>query len=142
MQQTCRRNKPIRHFSLRCIRTTPWRWKISQWLHKPTEPRLRCWRTISELSIQVATLTAKIATVQSENSRLKNREIIWPRPSTAIRRPATRPHQIRTRTKTEIFIQRAEKNSTLTGTDPLTATRWRKLTRPQLVASQRMATTN
>ena len=34
--------------------------------------------TISELSSQVATLTAKLETSQSENDRLKNWDIVWP----------------------------------------------------------------
>ena len=46
---------------------------------------------ISELSIQVATLTAKLATAKSDNARLKNRDIVQPRPSTAIGRPEILP---------------------------------------------------
>ena len=98
-------------------------------------------KTISGLLSQVATLTAKLATSQSENARLKNRDIVQPWPSTAIRRPEIRPRQIQTQTKTTMSTPRAE-NSTLTGTAPLTATRWRNLTCPQLVASQIMDTTN
>ena len=41
-------------------------------------------KTISELSIQVAHITAKLATSQAESDRLKNRDIVQPQPSTAI----------------------------------------------------------
>ena len=92
-------------------------------------------KTISELLIQVAHLTAKIATAQAENARLKNRDILQPRPSTAISCAAFRPHQIQTQAKTEMCTPRADKNPTLTGTDPPTTTRSRKHTRPQHVAS-------
>ena len=36
MQQTYTPHMPMGHFSPRCSRTTPWNWRISQWLHKPT----------------------------------------------------------------------------------------------------------
>ena len=45
-------------------------------------------KTISELSSQVATLTAKLATAQSKNAWLKNRDIVQSQPSTSIGRPA------------------------------------------------------
>ena len=93
-------------------------------------------KKISEISIQVATFTAKLATAQSENTRVKNWYIVQPRPSTPIGRPAIRLRQIQTQTDTKICISRAEKNSTLTGNSHLTSTRWRKCTRPQPVASQ------
>ena len=44
MQQTHTPHKPMRHFSPRCSRTTPWHWRISQRLHKPIEHRSRCSR--------------------------------------------------------------------------------------------------
>ena len=97
-------------------------------------------KTISELSIQVTHLTAKLATAQAENARLKNWDIVQPQPSTAIRRPTIRPRQIQPQAKTEMCNPRADKNLTLTVNVPPTATRWRKHTYPRLVASQRMGT--
>ena len=44
-------------------------------------------KRILDISSQVATLTAKLATAKSDNDRLKNRNIFQPRPSTAIGRP-------------------------------------------------------
>ena len=66
----------------------------------------------------------------------KNYDIVRPRPSMAIGRPEIRPHQIRTRLKTEVSIPGADKNSTLTGISHLTCTKWRNIICPQLVASQ------
>ena len=85
-------------------------------------------KTILELSSQVAHLTVKLATEQIKNSRLKNRDIVQPRPSTAIEPPSIRPCQIQTQAKTEMCTPRADKNSTLTGTAPPMDTRWRKHT--------------
>ena len=87
-------------------------------------------KTISDLLSQVAHITEKLATAQAENARLKNRDIVQPRPHMAIRRPEIRPRQIQTQAKTEMHTPSADKNSILTGTAPLTATRWRKHTRP------------
>ena len=44
-------------------------------------------KTTLELLSQVAILATKLATAQSKNDHLKNGDIVWPRPSTAIRRP-------------------------------------------------------
>ena len=99
-------------------------------------------KKISEILSQVATLTTKLATAKSNNARLKNRDIVQPRPSTAIGHPEIRPRQIQTQTKTAMCTPRADKNSTLTGTDPITATMWRNFTRPRLVSSQIMDTTS
>ena len=44
-------------------------------------------KTISELSIQVATLTAKLETAQYENAGMKNWDIVQPQLSTAIGHP-------------------------------------------------------
>ena len=52
-------------------------------------------KTIAELSTQVFTVTAKLATAHSENDRLKNRDIVRPQPSTDIVRPVIRPHPIK-----------------------------------------------
>ena len=99
-------------------------------------------KTISELSIQVAHLNTKLATLQAKNSRLKNQYIVQPRPSSAIGRPEIRPRQIQTQAKTEMCTPRVDKNSTLKGTAPPTDTRWNKHTHPRRVASQRMGTTS
>ena len=80
-------------------------------------------KMISEISSQVATLTEKLATAEYKNAKLKNWDIFQPRPSTTIGRPAIRPFQIQTQTKSEMCTPRADKNSTLTDTAPLTATR-------------------
>ena len=60
-------------------------------------------KTISELLIQVATLTTKLVTAQSETAWLKNWDIVHPLLSTAIGRPAIRPYQSQTQTKTAIY---------------------------------------
>ena len=80
-------------------------------------------KIILELSIQAATLTDKLATVQSQNARLKNRYIVQPRPSTAIRRPSIQPHPIITQSKTAMSIQGADTNSTLADIAHFTGTR-------------------
>ena len=72
-------------------------------------------KKISEISTQVATLTAKLATAHSENTRLKNRDIVRPQPSTDIVRPETTPHPIRICSRNEMSIQGAGTNATLTG---------------------------
>ena len=41
MQWTYTLHKPMQHFSPRCSRTTPWLWRISKRLHKPTEHQSR-----------------------------------------------------------------------------------------------------
>ena len=87
-------------------------------------------KTVSELSSQVAHLTAKLATAQAENAQLKNRDIVQPRPSTGAGRPEIRPYQIQPQSKIEMFTPITDKNSTLTGTASPTATRWRRHTRP------------
>ena len=93
-------------------------------------------KTVSELLSQFSTLTARLATEQSENASLKNRDIVWPRPSTAIGIPAIRPHQIRIRSKTAMSIRVSETNSTLKGISHIKGTRSRSHTRPQVVASR------
>ena len=83
MQQMYTMHKPMRHFSLRCSRTTPWLWRISWRLHKPTEHRLPCSRR------QYRRYWSKLFT-SPQNSRQhkprtsgwKNRYIVQPRPST------------------------------------------------------------
>ena len=80
-------------------------------------------RKILELSSQVATLTAKLATAQSKNARLKNWYTIIPQPSTEIVNTTIRHHMIRLCTRTSMSIKGVGKNSTLTGIDQLTGTR-------------------
>ena len=99
-------------------------------------------RKISELSSQVAQLAAKLATAQAKNSRIKNRDINQPQPGMDIRRPSTRPLQILTQVKIEMYILEADRGSTLRVTAPPTYTRWRGCTRLQHVAYQTMATTS
>ena len=133
----------MRHFSPRFSRTTPWRWKILQQLHKPTEYWSCCWQRRSQR------YWAKLLP-SPWNSRLhnprkpgwKNWDIVQPCLSTAIRRAAIVPHQIQTQTKSPMYNPIADKKLTLTGTAPLTAKMWRKLTRPQLVAWRIMDTRN
>ena len=141
MQWTCTPHKPMRRFSPRCSRTTSWRWKISQQRHKPTKPWSRCWQRRSRS--YWAKLLPWPWNSKQRNPRIpvwKSWDIVWPRPSTAIGRPAIQPHQIKTRPKTAMYIQRTDKNSTLTGISHLTNTRWRNHTYQQLVASQKTAT--
>ena len=80
-------------------------------------------KTISKLSIQVATLTAKQTTEQSKTDRLKNRDIVRPQPRTYILHSAVRPHPIRLCTRTTVFIQGAGTNSILTDIAQLTGSR-------------------
>ena len=44
-------------------------------------------KTLSEILIQVVTLTKKLATAHSENTHVKNQDIVPPLPSAAIRHP-------------------------------------------------------
>ena len=59
-------------------------------------------KTKSDLSSQVPHLTAKFTTAQAENACLINRDIVQPRLSTVIGRPAIRTRQIRTQSKTKM----------------------------------------
>ena len=99
-------------------------------------------KTISELSSQVATLIAKLATAQSDNARLNNRYIVRPQPSMYIVRPAIRPHLIIICSRTVMAIRGADTNSTLMGIARLIGSRQSSPTRPQLAASQEIATKN
>ena len=140
MQRTCTPHKPMRHISPILSRTTPWRHWILQRLHKPTEPQLLCWRRRS-WSYRANSLPS-LQNSWQRNPRTpiwKNLDMVRPWPITSIRRPEIRPHQIRTWTKTVISIQRADIFLTVMGTAPLMATRRRKLTRPQVVSSQKMS---
>ena len=87
-------------------------------------------KTISERLSQVTHLTAKLTTAQAENARLKNRDIVQPRPSMDIGRPEIRPRQIQPQANIEMCTPRADKNSTLTDTAPPTSTGWRSHTCP------------
>ena len=75
-------------------------------------------KTISELSGQVALLTAKLATAQAKNARIKNRDTNQPQPGMDIGRPATRPRRILTQVKIATYILEAYRDSTLMGTSP------------------------
>ena len=99
-------------------------------------------KTISDLSRQFTHLTAKVAIAHAKNTRLKNRDILQPRSGTDIGRPAILPRQIQPQAKIEICTPEADINSTLTGTAPPTATRWRRHTSPRRVDFQRMYTTS
>ena len=99
-------------------------------------------KTISELSIQVAHLTAKLTTAQAKNAQVKNRDIGQPRPSTDIGRPATSPRHIQPQAKIEMCTPGLDRNAAVTGTAPPTDTRWRSPTRIQRVASPIMVTTS
>ena len=99
-------------------------------------------KTISELSSQVDTLTAKLVTAQSENAWLKKLvHCSTPAEHGHWESSHLTPLGLKSNQDRNIYSKNGQ-NSTLTGTNPPTATRWRNLTCLQLVASQRMATTN
>ena len=142
-QQMYTLHKTIQHFSPRYSRITPWRWWILQRLHNPIEHQSRCSRR-RYWSYKAKSLTSPRNSRQHKlrTPGWENQDIVQPWPSTAIRRPTIWPCQIQRQAKTEMCTPRAEKNSTLTDTDPPTATMWRKHARPLLVAYQIMGTTS
>ena len=143
MQRTHTMHKLMRHFSPRCNRTTPWRWRILQRLHNPTEhwsccSRRKYWR-------YQARLLTSLQNSQQHKPRtpgLKYREIGQPRPRRDIRHPATRPRQIQPQANIEIYAPEADRSSALTGTAPPTAKMWRRHTCTRRVASPIIVTTS
>ena len=99
-------------------------------------------KTISEMSGQVALLTAKLATAQAENNRMKNWDSNQPQPGMYIGRPETRTLQILTQVKTKTYIIEADRGLTLMGTAPPTDTKWMSHTRQRYSILQAMVTTS
>ena len=99
-------------------------------------------KTIMELSTQFSTPTANLATAQSDNARLKYMEIVWPQPITDIVRIMYRPHPIKIRSVTAMYIQVADKNSTPMGISCITVLRSRSPMLPQLAATRLVDTKN
>ena len=95
-------------------------------------------KTISELSSQVTLLTAKRATVQAENARMKNQDSNKPQLDIDIGRPSTRPHWTQTHIKIKTYILEADSGSTQMGTAPPMGTRWSSPTH-QLPAGSQIA---
>ena len=73
-------------------------------------------KMISEISGQVALLTAKLTTAQDENSRMKNRDSNQPHLGMEIGLPATQPRWILTQVKIKTYILEADRGLTLMGT--------------------------
>ena len=99
-------------------------------------------KTISELYGQVALLTAKLATAQAENARIKNQDSNQPQPGMDVRRPATRPRRSLTQVKIATYILEADRGLTLTVTAPPMDTRWKSRTRQRHAVFQVLATTS
>ena len=142
MQRTYKLHKLMRHFSPRCSRTTPWRWRISRQLHKPTEYRSRCSQG-QYLSHQARSINSTRNSQQHKprTPGFKNRDIGQLRLSMDIRCATTWHRQIQTQSKIKMCTPELDRSSTLTGTDPPTDTTWRRHTRLQRVAYPGMVTT-
>ena len=143
VQRTYTLHKLMRNFSLRCSRTTPWRWQISQPPHKLTGHRLR-WSQRQYQSYQAWLLTS-LQNLQQHKTRtlgLKHWGINQPHLVTDIGRPTTQPRRIQPQSKIKMYTPEVERGSKLTVTAPPTATRWRSLTRLRRIASPVMVTTS
>ena len=99
-------------------------------------------KTISELSGQVALLTAKLATAQAENALIKK---LGQKSTIAghghwVSSNMTR--RILTQVKIETYILEVDRGSILIGTYPHTDTKWRSPTSRRHVVFQAMDTTS
>ena len=99
-------------------------------------------KTISELSVHVALLTAKLATVQAEICGWRNQDNNQPQLGMEIGRLATRPCWSLTQVKIKTYILEADRGSTLMGTSPPTDTKWRSRTRQRHAVFQSMSITS
>ena len=111
MQRIHTLHKPMRHFSPRFRRTTPWRWQILQRLHKPTEHRSRFsggryWSYRAKSFTSPQNLKHHKPRTPGEN----NRDIVQPRPSTDIGRPEIWPRHIQPQAKIEMCTPIADRN--------------------------------
>ena len=143
MQRTYNLHNPMQHFSPICIRTTPWRWWISQRLHKTTEHCSRCSQKLYQrYQARLITSPRNSQHHKSKTPGWNNWNIVQPRPRTDIGRTSIQSRHIQPQAKIEMCTPEADRNSTLTGTAPPTATRWRRHTRLRRVASRIMGTTS